>query len=52
RRQFGARLWVGRNVQRLFGRKWLSELALSFFKTTPPLLTFVMKQTHGKELEK
>ncbi|TAG59637.1 MAG: NAD(P)/FAD-dependent oxidoreductase, partial [Runella slithyformis] len=49
--QFGARLWVGRNVQRLFGRKWLSELALSFFKTAPPLLTFVMKQTHGKTLE-
>jgi menaquinone-9 beta-reductase len=49
--QFGARLWVGRNVQRLFGRKWLSELALSFFKAAPPLLTLVMAHTHGKEID-
>ena len=48
RAQFSTRLWVGRNVQRLFGDKWLSELTLSFFKTLPPLLKLVMKQTHGQ----
>jgi len=46
--QFSTRLWVGRNVQRLFGDEWLSELALTTFKTVKPLLRFVMSQTHGK----
>ena len=35
KQQFGQRLWIGRNVQRLFGDVWLSELALSFFKPLP-----------------
>ena len=47
-RQFAARLWVGRNIQRLFGDKWLSELALSFFQIGRPLLRFVISKTHGK----
>ena len=48
--QFKTRLWVGRNVQRLFGDVRLSELALSFFKTARPLLNLVVKSTHGKVL--
>ena len=47
-RQFKTRLWVGRNVQRLFGDVRLSELALSFFKTARPLLNLVVKSTHGR----
>lgn len=47
-RQFARRLWVGRRVQQLFGDKWLSELTLSFFKTFPPLLPTLIRQTHGK----
>ncbi len=49
--QFSTRLWVGRNVQRLFGDVWLSELALSFFKTAKPLLRWTIEQTHGKEVK-
>lgn len=47
---FRQRLWVGRQVQRLFGDVWLSELALSFFKTIPPALHGVMRLTHGQEI--
>ncbi len=47
---FRQRLWVGRQVQRLFGDAWLSELALSFFKTLPPALHTVMRLTHGQEI--
>ena len=48
KQQFGQRLWIGRNVQRLFGDVWLSELALSFFKLSPSLLNLVVKSTHGE----
>ena len=50
RDEFALRLKVGRNVQRLFGREMLSEIALSFFKLTPPILRMVIKGTHGKEM--
>ena len=50
KKQFGKRLWVGRNVQRFFGDVWLSELALSFFKLSPFFLNLVVKSTHGKEI--
>jgi flavin-dependent dehydrogenase len=46
--RFGRRLWVGRQVQRLFGDERLSELALTFFKTAPPLLRCVIRATHGQ----
>ncbi|MES2733832.1 MAG: NAD(P)/FAD-dependent oxidoreductase [Bacteroidota bacterium] len=46
--QFVGRLWVGRQVQRLFGDEWLSELAVGFFKQAPPLARLLVKQTHGQ----
>lgn len=46
-RLFARRLWVGRQVQRLFGDAWLSEWAISLFGTFRPLLRSVMRQTHG-----
>ncbi|WP_373511574.1 NAD(P)/FAD-dependent oxidoreductase [Persicitalea sp.] len=49
--EFALRLKVGRNVQRFFGREVLSEMALGFFKMTPPLLSMVIKATHGKKME-
>ncbi len=49
--EFAFRLRVGRNVQRLFGREVLSELALGFFKVTPPILRMIIKGTHGKILK-
>ncbi len=48
--QFARRLWVGRQVQRLFGDEWLSEAAVSVFGLAKPLLGAVMKQTHGPVL--
>ncbi len=51
RNEFALRLKVGRNVQRLFGREVLSEVALGFFKITPPILRMVIKGTHGKEMK-
>jgi menaquinone-9 beta-reductase len=45
---FQERLWIGRNVQRLFGNEVVSELALSTMKTIKPLLRAVIKATHGE----
>jgi len=45
---FSKRLWVGRTVQNLFGKSWLSEAAVTAFGAVKPALRTVMKQTHGK----
>ena len=47
-RLFARRLWVGRTVQNLFGRSWLSEAAVTAFGLVKPALRTVMKQTHGE----
>jgi menaquinone-9 beta-reductase len=47
---FSTRLWVGRNVQNLFGDKWLSELAVVSFTVVKPALRQVIKLTHGDVL--
>ncbi|MFN8355274.1 MAG: NAD(P)/FAD-dependent oxidoreductase [Spirosomataceae bacterium] len=47
-RQFSQRLWVGRQVQRLFGDEWISELAAHFFRLSPAALRAVMQATHGE----
>jgi menaquinone-9 beta-reductase len=49
RENFGQRLWIGRNVQRLFGGIWLSEIALITLKTIKPLFRFIIKKTHGEK---
>jgi len=46
--QFSSRLWVGRTVQRLFGRPLLTEMVVTTFKQVPAGIRFLMKQTHGK----
>ena len=47
-KHFKNRLWVGRNVQRLFGNEIISEIALSTLKTFKPALGVIMKATHGE----
>ncbi len=47
-RLFAQRLWIGMQVQLLFGKPFLSELAVAACKNSRPLLNFIMKQTHGK----
>ena len=48
RRQFGARLQVGRAVQRLFGGPVLSELVVGTLRHWPAAVRALMRQTHGQ----
>jgi menaquinone-9 beta-reductase len=45
---FARRLWIGRTVQQLFGKPWLSEVAVTTLGAAKPLLREVIRQTHGK----
>ena len=47
-KNFKQRLWIGRNVQKLFGNEVVSEIALSTMKTIKPLLRIIIKATHGE----
>ena len=47
-RHFAIRLRVGRNVQRLFGRGWVSEVGVQLVKTFPGVATQLMRRTHGE----
>lgn len=46
--RFARRLWVGRTVQKLFGKPWLTEAGAWAFGTFTPALRTVMRQTHGE----
>ena len=46
--QFAQRLKMGRHFQRLFSNKWLTNVFIMLIKPFPKLLTFLIKQTHGK----
>jgi len=46
--KFAARLFLGRNIQRLFGKEVLSEVMVNFLKKSKPLTRFIIKQTHGE----
>ena len=47
--QFGARLRVGRAVQRLFGGPVLSELVVGGLRHWPGVVRALMRRTHGQE---
>jgi flavin-dependent dehydrogenase len=47
RRQFAARLWAGRHIQRLFGNGRGSRLAVGLARRFKPLAYQLMKRTHG-----
>lgn len=47
--QFGARLWVGRAVQRLFGGPVLSEVVVGGLRHWPGAVQALMRRTHGQE---
>ena len=46
--QFGARLRVGRAVQRLFGGPVLSELVIGGLRRWPGAVRALMRRTHGQ----
>ncbi len=50
RAAFEQRLWVGRNVQRLFGSKGASVFARKMIQFAPFLANKIMKNTHGKPI--
>jgi flavin-dependent dehydrogenase len=48
RRAFTNRLWKGRQVQRLFGNKILSNLAVNLAIYSSPIAQGIIRNTHGK----
>jgi flavin-dependent dehydrogenase len=49
---FATRLWMGRNVQRLFGNPIMTDLLIRSMKLTPSVLQLIIKNTHGKNIGK
>ena len=45
---FKHRLWVGRTVQKLFGRNSTTEISLRLLSCFPFLLRWMISKTHGK----
>jgi menaquinone-9 beta-reductase len=46
--QFAHRLKMGRRIQRLFGSKQLTNFFIAIVKPFPKLVSYLVKQTHGK----
>jgi menaquinone-9 beta-reductase len=44
---FARRLWAGRQIQRLFGDEWASNLAVNLMRKSRPVADFIISQTHG-----
>lgn len=47
-RQFGRRLWMGRQLQRFFGSERRTNLLLYSLKPFPGLVSLMIRQTHGE----
>ncbi len=47
-RQFGKRLWVGRQLQRWFGSESRTNFLIHSLKPFPKLVSFLIRQTHGQ----
>lgn len=45
---FARRLWVGRNVQRLFGNRHFSSLAVSIARSSEAIAQLIVRNTHGQ----
>ncbi|MEO5893935.1 MAG: NAD(P)/FAD-dependent oxidoreductase [Ferruginibacter sp.] len=46
---FAKRLWVGRSIQKMFGKDWVTNRFVGFMKHVPLMTNMLIKQTHGKE---
>jgi flavin-dependent dehydrogenase len=49
--QFSNRLWFGRQVQRLFGKPAVSNVAVNIINHVKPLSRAIIKGTHGKVID-
>jgi len=47
-RQFGKRLWMGRQLQRWFGSESRTNFLIRSLKPYPKLVSFLIRQTHGQ----
>ena len=47
RRQFGRRLWIGRQIQAWFQQPWLAEASVQAMQALPGPARWVIRQTHG-----
>jgi flavin-dependent dehydrogenase len=47
-KQFGRRLWMGRQLQRWFGRESRTNFLIHSLKPFPKLVSFLIRQTHGE----
>ncbi len=47
--QFASRLWTGRQIQRLFGSEWASNVAVNLALHAKPVANFLISKAHGKE---
>jgi flavin-dependent dehydrogenase len=45
---FGTRIWVGRNIQKLFGKSWITNLLIRSVKPFPKIVSLLEKSTHGE----
>lgn len=45
---FANRLWAGRQIQKLFGSEWTSNLAVNLLRKSRPLANFIIRNTHGQ----
>ena len=45
--RFAKRLWAGRQIQRLFGNVYASNLAVFLGNQVKPVANYLLKQTHG-----
>ncbi|MEZ4850774.1 MAG: hypothetical protein R3B93_19595 [Bacteroidia bacterium] len=48
---FAQRLWVGRQIQKVFFRSNLIESSVPILNTFPGLLQMIVKHTHGKPFD-
>ncbi len=46
-RLFKKRLWLGRQVQKLFGNEWTSNMAVSLAINIRPIAKMIIRNTHG-----
>ena len=45
---FARRLRIGRLIQRMFGRPWLTNIFIAILKPFPKLVAWLIRQTHGE----
>ncbi|WP_333818558.1 NAD(P)/FAD-dependent oxidoreductase [Ohtaekwangia sp.] len=47
-KNFSRRLWAGRQVQKLFGKEWSSNMAINLAIHVRPVTNIIIRNTHGE----